>query len=662
MASRETYTFALVKALYDDRQDLLTTLRPFLLGVLRMDATVSATEAKAALIAQQAMDIPVHVVQKCAESAEAAGLIQIGRSSAGNIQYTLTSLGAQEALDDAALANVQRRVRHATGFLTECLKGRGMQLEVEEVDSSLRRLIARNLETVVGFVAKGGVSEQLDVKAESAIERMLADCVTIAAQTEPDVYETLKDLVYGSVVLATLSQGDDQLLETVSSRLDGLVAYVDTNWIMGVLELDTPARNLAASELTRLARQTGIQLKMLDFVVREARALLKHYEDEYDTGRLPIDPGSVFMQMKMRGMKPSDVLLLRSRLVETLDAHSISVEPTGIDPVKYEPEEPTWIDALTIQRQAASTRAALIDLAAIGYVRSQRGGSVSDLESSRFVLLSCDGKLARFNARHMGHAAAGTFPEVVVDKILTTVLWLKNPGLDIPLDAVVAAHSRGLLHKQAVWFQVVAELSKAANEGRASRQDISVFLASEGPELIAENVDSAEQVTPEVVQAMVLQAKQDHEDELEAMREALKQEKDQAVAAIEDAAKRSLEGLAQDTVQRSAAARTKEETLEKRVDDLEAIQDNAREELIEQAKTRARVWAFVLPVVFALLCTVLLLLLRSRAQDWFGPEDFRGVFIPLSITVVGVAAAGLGALTYRVVQRRGERKARSLLG
>lgn len=660
MASRQTYTFALIKALYDDRQDLLTTLRPFLLGVLRMDSTVSVTEAKAALIAQQAMDIPVHVLQKCAESAEAAGLLSIGRSSVGNVQYTLTPVGAQEALDDASLANVKRRVRHATAFLAECLKERGMPLDVAEVDASLRRLIARNLETVVGFVVKGGVDKQLDVKTESAIESMLADCVTFAAQTEPAVYETLKDLVYGSVVLATLSQGDDQLFETVGSPLDGLVAYVDTNWIMGVLELDTPARNLAASELTRLARQTGIQLKMLDFVVKEARALLKHYEDEYDTGRLPIDPGSVFMQMKMRGMKPSDVLLLRSRLVETLDAHCISIEPTGIDPMRYEPEEPTWIDSLTVQRRAVTTRAALIDLAAIGYVRSQREGSVPDLESSRFVLLSCDGNLARFNAHRMGHAAAGTFPEVVVDKVLTTVLWLKNPGLDVPLDAVVAAHSRGLLHRQAVWFQVVAELSKAANEGRASRQDISVFLASEGPELIAESVDSAGQVTPEVVQAMVLQAKQDHEDELQAMREALKQEQEQVVAAIENAAKTSLEGIQRETADRSAAARAKEENLEKLVDDLTAKQINAKEELIEQAKTRARVWAFVMPVLFALFCAVVMLLLRFRLQNWIGEDDFREVFIPLALTVVGIAAAGLGALTYRVVQRRGERKAKSL--
>ncbi len=661
MASRETYTFALIKALYDDRQDLLTTLRPFLLGVLKTDVSISATETQAALATEQAMRIPLHVIQKCAETAEKAELISIGHSSVGNLQYTLTIRGQDEALDAASLANVQRRVKHATNFLALCMKERGMVLEVAEVDATLRRLIARNLETVVGFVAQGGIDDPFDVKTESAIEESLAECVTFASQTQPDVYETLRDLVYGSVVLATLSQGDSQLIETAKSPFHELVAYVDTNWVMGVLELDTPARNLAAAELTRLARQSGIELRMLDFVVNETRTLLKFYEDEYDSGRLPTDPSRVFMQMKMRGLKPSDVLLLRSRLKETLDFHGIAIEHTGVEPVRHQPEDPIWIDQLTLQKRSESTRAALTDLAAIAYVREQRAGSVADLETSKFILLSCDVTLARFNTGRMGHAAAGTFPEVVLDKMLTTVLWLKNPGLEVPLDAVVAAHSRGLLHRQAVWFQVVAELTKVANDGRASRQDISVFLASEGPELIAEEVDSVAQVTPEVIQAMVLQAKLDHVDELETVRNALKQEGDQAVAAVQNAATQTLGALKREAAESAQSASGQVDGLQKRVDDLEQRQIHAREELVEGAKTRARVWAFVVPVVFTLVVAVAVLSFRTGLEGWLGAKDFQSVFVPLVVVVVAVMAAGLAKLTYQVMLSRGERRARTLL-
>ena len=158
-----------------------------------------------------------------------------------------------------------------------------------KIDATLRRLIRRNLESVVGYVASGASEEQLDVAAESLVEGGIAECITEAAQSEPEVYRTLRDLVYGSVVLATLSEGDDQLMESVKSPLAGLVVYADTNWVLGVLELDTPARNLAAAELVRLARASGIEIRILDFVLNETKGLLKHYEDEYDSGGLPID-------------------------------------------------------------------------------------------------------------------------------------------------------------------------------------------------------------------------------------------------------------------------------------------------------------------------------------------------------------------------------------
>jgi len=660
MSNRETYTFALAKALYDDRQDLLTTLRPFFLKALREDRVQSVTEVKQLLLEQQAMDIPIHVIQRCGEAAEAASLVRVTRSTNRERQYTLTGDGSQQVLAAEAVSDVKRRVRHANSFLAGCMKQQGMDVDESEVNAALRRLIKRNLESAVGFVAGGG-EDALDVKAESAIETALSHCVTQAAQSQPDVYATLRDLVYGSVVVATLSQGDDQVIESVSQPLGGLVVFADTNWLLGVLELDTPARNLAAAELLRLARSCGIEIRVLDFVLDECRALLRHYEQQYDSGELPADPSSVFVQMKLRGLTPGDVLLLRTYIVDRLQGHGVEVEKTGVDPRRFMPEDSALVDVLMHMKGETSPRRTKVDLAAIDQVQRRRGGQVADLESSKFAILSSDRTLARFNTQNMGHAAAGTYPEIVLDKILTTVVWLKNPGLDVPLEAVVAAHSRGLLHKQAVWFQVVRELARASADGYATPRDVSIFLSADGPDVIAEGVSRVEEVTPQVVRAVIAQARTAHESELENIMEVLAAESRKAIEEVRTTAEATVEEVrasAKRTVNEAAEDRSK--TAE-RLSTLERREAKAREEIKEEAKTKAVIWALVTGLMVVVVLSGLLLLLRPWFEGNYGAADFTSVVVPIALVAIGVASGG-SAIAHRVTIRNGERRANRLFG
>ena len=321
------------------------------------------------------------------------------------------------------------------------------------------------------------------------------------------------------------------------------------------------------------------------------------------------------MQMKMQGKKPSDVLLLRSYLEDALEGHGIALEPTGVNPRRYRPTDPALVDLLMYQKRDETPRRALVDLAAINEVATRRHGSPADLESSGFVILSCDATLARFNVQQMGHDLAGTYPEVVLDKTLTTLLWLKNPGLDVPLEAVVAAHSRGLLHRQAVWFQVVVELSRAATEGTTSARDISVFLSSDGPNVIAETVNRVEEVTPEVVQAMIRKARAAHEEEISTIKAVATAEGERAVVAVQETAEESIRLV------RAEAEKAKDDSTvdRKRIEELEQKQESAKNELIEEARTRARVWAFVVPSVTAIVVAVLVLWMRPQLETLWDP-------------------------------------------
>jgi len=76
----------------------------------------------------------------------------------------------------------------------------------------------------------------------------------------------------------------------------------------------------------------------------------------------------------------------------------------------------------------------------------------------------------------MGHRNYGTINEVILDRVLTTVLWLLDPSLKISIESLIAVCSRELFVKKGVWEHFYSVLQKIYTEEIMPINDISTLF------------------------------------------------------------------------------------------------------------------------------------------------------------------------------------------
>ena len=80
------------------------------------------------------------------------------------------------------------------------------------------------------------------------------------------------------------------------------------------------------------------------------------------------------------------------------------------------------------------------DLFAIEKIKELRRYSIRKIEESKFFFLTSDRKLSRFNYLEMGHQSNGTICEIILDTLLTNILWLKDPRAKLSLKSIITVH------------------------------------------------------------------------------------------------------------------------------------------------------------------------------------------------------------------------------
>jgi len=157
------------------------------------------------------------------------------------------------------------------------------------------------------------------------------------------------------------------------------------------------------------------------------------------------------------------------------------------------------------------------DLAAIEKIKQLRGHSARNIESAKALFLTSDKALSRFNLVEMGHKEDGTVCEVILDNLLTNILWLKNPSAKISLKSMIATYSRGLFVKRRVWERFYEALRKVKQEQNVSDESISMLFYSNYIEDSLREFDEAQidEITPEFVLEEIEGAAKSKEKEAE---------------------------------------------------------------------------------------------------------------------------------------------------
>jgi len=137
------------------------------------------------------------------------------------------------------------------------------------------------------------------------------------------------------------------------------------------------------------------------------------------------------------------------------------------------------------------------DICAIYKIIELRKRPQREIENCYALFLTSDLKLTKFDYNEFGHRDNSTVIEVISDRFLTTLLWLKNPKTvkDLPLETIVSLHSEVLIDRT-IWNRFYENLVNLKKKERISEEDVATLIYYHQLEhdlAIVDNLDEIEE-------------------------------------------------------------------------------------------------------------------------------------------------------------------------
>lgn len=474
--STQLYTYSMVRTLFDKGDDYIDSFWPFVLKVLPEDG--SSLELKAiqdGIEKRFGLDIPQYSLAIIMTRAKRKNFVrQSGK------KCTLTPNGLKYLLTFETERDVDRRtnelIEDARHFLNE---RHTLNFTMDETRSLIQSFIMEHLEFFEQFINPDREVPELcadEIKTLRIHEAALLDFFADVEQRKPAAFKTLQDIVCGSIISAMIQS---KSLAEVVKKFQRTTIYLDTNFAFSILGISFDEFNIPAQELFKLMQsENAFEFKVFDFTVDEMVGVLRAYSKEQAYYVPSIRVNSIFSNLKTKGWTPAAVKELIVGIEERLWTLGIKIEPTNIDLQRYMPMSGEYKIALEKYKPGQGPREQNHDLAAIDKIAELRKGSVRLIESAKALFLTSDLRLAKYDFCERGHREKETLCEVIPDRLLTNILWLKHPSLikELPLKSIISMHSRHLFIDREVWGRFRKTVLDLRRKGDIEGKDISILL------------------------------------------------------------------------------------------------------------------------------------------------------------------------------------------
>lgn len=324
-------------------------------------------------------------------------------------------------------------------------------------------------------------------------DEKLIEYLKIIDKKEPALYNTLRDIVYGSII--TLSAISPNISE-VKKKFKEVQIFIDSNVLFNLFDLDFPEACKPIHELFDLLKKFDFKLKVFDFTVDEMIYVLNNYDDEEYMYPVGIKINSIYSNLKNKGWSKEDVREFIQKTEEKIWSFGIEIYPSNLNLNMYTPKK-EYIEKIKKYKPLQPYQAEQIyyhDIAAVEEICKIRGRPRREIEKSSAIFLTSDLKLSKFDFLELNHKQNSTICEVIPDRLLTNILWLKNPSLirDLPLQSIISFHSRGIFINQKVWKRFYFNIKKLTEESKISEKDTSMLFYNGHIQEVLLNFDEAD--------------------------------------------------------------------------------------------------------------------------------------------------------------------------
>lgn len=295
------------------------------------------------------------------------------------------------------------------------------------------------------------------------------------------LYEEIRDLYLGATISCAIGYQFNGLKNDVTLLLD-------TNFIISLLDLNTPESTRTCSKLLEVCKKSGYSFLILPETKEEIQSLLEFKSRSLDKVALQknVNKEDVFCACERRGLNSADLMRISDNIEDSLTKFSIRILPNSItlkNKAKFSNEYQT------LKTYRNNDKAALHDAMAIMYVREKRGGkAVKSFEKVNcwFVnnSITHDFEHSAIENIIRGNSSENQ-PEIIKADDLLNILWLSAPSIrsevssdemvDIGLTTLVAHTLNKSLPKARIIRELDENIQKYKTEDITDRD---VYLLS----------------------------------------------------------------------------------------------------------------------------------------------------------------------------------------
>ena len=234
----------------------------------------------------------------------------------------------------------------------------------------------------------------------------------------PSVYEKIKNIYLGSIIAGYIEYNTDEVKRDVELLLD-------TNFILGLLDLNTPESTHTCGTLIKIAKRQGFKVTVLMDTIEETRNLLETKASYFEKSFLQkkVNPEDVFNACDRRGLSKADLERIADNLEPKIGEYDISII-YNTDKLKNEAKFTN--EYRVFEEVRKSKRSALHDSTAILYIKKKRGKKIKDFDKVNAWFVNNSTAIEKENI----FPKDGYQPETIKVDNLLNILWLSSPQVN----------------------------------------------------------------------------------------------------------------------------------------------------------------------------------------------------------------------------------------
>lgn len=334
------------------------------------------------------------------------------------------SISSKQYIDE--ITSMERRVNK---FISEYKK--------YAKDSRSDAIIKENLYQFIQFKTRNyGISkienEHLTKKEYEPFYKFLE----FISYSEQDLFKTYQDINFGFTLCSLLEKENE--LDNI--KLQDFIIYLDSNFILRLLDLQEKCFTSETNELFELLKKSGATIKVFEETIHEVMSVIEYYKHSYQINKNSFSNyfeasniSSVLGAFFRRKLTITEIDKIIDNIydninalgikTDTIERYNLPIENSKVDTL-YELKYGNTNKKDTDYRyNKCKNYISIINI--IKWLREKHKVNARCFGNCNFIFLTCDWKLYRYNLKHTPLKIK--YPEVIIQEAIVDNLMLYFP-------------------------------------------------------------------------------------------------------------------------------------------------------------------------------------------------------------------------------------------